>query len=78
MKHCRIIKREHCGTTSYVIQQKHLLFRWWWVDASLNSSAFAYTTDSFDTLKEAQANLCLFNGTKTKETLISTHGPDPI
>ena len=50
---------------SYVIQQKHFLFRWWWVDAWVNSSVGAACQDSFSTLKEAQANLCYFDGTPT-------------
>lgn len=67
----RIIKRTGPdGRVQYIIQQKHFLFRWWWVDAWLNSSCGAYCTDDFDTLEEAQANLCYFDGTPCKETVV--------
>lgn len=65
-KKTRIIKRINPDKTEkYVIQQKHFLFRWWWVDAWVNSMAGAACEDSFFTLKEAQKNLCRFDGTPT-------------
>lgn len=51
------------GTKKYVIQQKHWLFRWWWVDAWVNSSSGAYCKDTFYTREEAEGNLCWFDGT---------------
>jgi len=67
----RIIRRTFPnGRVEYVIQQKHELFRWWWVDAWINSSAGACCTDSFDSLKEAQNNLCYFDGSKCIEEII--------
>jgi len=57
----RIVKRKYVdGRVSYVIQQKHFLFRWWWVDAWVNSMADAACTDSFDSLEKAKKNLCYF------------------
>ena len=71
----RIIKRTGPGpTTSWVIQQPHHLFRWWWCDAWLNSSSGANCTDSFGTLEEAQKNLCYFDGTKCTETIVLQTG----
>ena len=65
----RIIKRTFPdGRISFVIQQKHFLFRWWWVDAWVNAGVEC--EDSFDTLEEAKKNLCYYDGTKTKEELI--------
>ena len=65
----RIIERtQPDGTVEYVIQQKHLLFRWWWVDAWCNCGT--WTRDTFSTLEEAQANLCWFDGTKCKEKVV--------
>jgi hypothetical protein len=64
----RIIERTSCdGTKTYVIQQKHFLFRWWWVDAWLNSSMGASCVDSFPTLDLAQKHMCYFDGTPTTE-----------
>ena len=68
----RIIERTNVdGRKSWVIQQKHFLFRWWWVDAWINSSSGASCTDSFSTLEEAKKNLCYFDGTKVKEKVIA-------
>lgn len=70
-KKCRIVKRTNVdGRVEFVIQQKHFLFFWWWVDAWVNSSDGANCTDSFETLEEAERNLCYFDGTKIKETVI--------
>lgn len=67
----RIIKRTYPDKYyNYVIQQKHFLFRWWWVDAWINSSSGAYCRDSFSTLEKAQKNLCYFNGTECIEEVI--------
>jgi hypothetical protein len=72
MKKTRIIKRTSPdGSVSYVIQQKHFLFFWTWVDAWINSSAGASCTDSFSSLEEAQENLCYFNGSKFKEEVVA-------
>lgn len=66
----RIIKRTNVdGTVTFVIQQKHFLFRWWWVDAWMNNDA--WTTDSFPTLEQAQNHLCYFDGSKGKEEVIN-------
>jgi hypothetical protein len=67
----RIIKREMPdGRVEYTIQQKHFLFRWWWVDAWINSMDGASCQDSFSTLEEAKANLCYFDGSETKESVV--------
>ena len=53
------------GRVTYTIQQKHFLFRWWWVDAWVNSwDGASCTNDTFNTLDEAKENLVWFNGTK--------------
>lgn len=67
----RIIERTGPeGSRCYVIQQKHFLFRWWWVDAWVNSLDGASCRDSFSTLDEARANLCYFDGTKTVDKVV--------
>jgi len=72
MKPTRIIKRTApCGRVRYTIQQHHFLFRWWWVDAWVNSLGGANCTDSFDSFKEANENLCRFDGTKTQEVIVN-------
>ena len=64
MKKARIIERTAPnGRKEYVIQQKHFLFRWCWVDAWENSLDGAYCTDTFSTLNEAEERLCWFDGT---------------
>jgi hypothetical protein len=71
MKKTRIIERTSPdGRISYVIQQKHFLFFWWWVDAWINSSAGAACTDSFSSLEKARANLCYFDGSKCTEVIV--------
>ena len=66
----RIIKRTNVdGRVEFVIQQKHFLFRWWWVDAWMNNSPC--TIDSFTTLEQAQNHLCYFDGSKVKEEVIN-------
>ncbi len=68
MKKVRIIKRTFSnGSPKYVIQQKHFLFFWWWVDAWVNSFLGAACEDSFDSFEEALRNLYLFDGTKSVE-----------
>ena len=70
----RIIKRTNVdGRILYVIQQKHSLFRWWWVDAWINSGCGASCQDSFSTLEEAQKNICYFDGTKCEEEVIRNY-----
>lgn len=71
MAKCRIVERTNVdGRIKYVIQQKHFLFFWWWVDAWINSSVGAACNDSFSTLKEAQEHLCHFDGSKAKDRVI--------
>ena len=68
---CRIIERTNVdGRKEYVIQQKHFLFRWWWVDAWINSSDGASCRDNFDTLEEAERNLCYFDNSRVVEMVV--------
>ena len=70
MKKVRIIKRTTPDDiVKYVIQQKHFLFRWWWVDAWVNSFPSS-CEDTFDSLVFAKRNLWRFNGTKNKEKVV--------
>lgn len=72
MKKVRIIERECVdGRILYVIQQKHHLFRWWWVDAWINSWCGASCQDSFGSLEEARKNLCYFDGSIVKERVVA-------
>ena len=65
----RIIKRTKVdGTVKFVIQQRHFIFFWWWVDAWVNNDIS--TQDSFLTLEEAKKHLCYFDGSKAKEEII--------
>jgi hypothetical protein len=67
----RIVKRTHVdGSVCYVIQQKHFLFRWWWVDAWINSGCGTACKDHFLTLEEARKHLCYFDETQTKEEVM--------
>lgn len=67
MKKARIIERTAPdGNKKYVIQQKHFLFRWWWVDAWLNFP--------FRSLEEAEKNLCWFDGTPWVDKELTNEG----
>jgi hypothetical protein len=67
----RIIERTMPdGRVEFVIQQRHFLFFWWWVDAWVNSSCGAACQDSWSTLEEARSNFCRFDGTKLKERVV--------
>ena len=71
MSKARIIKRTGPdGRVQYIIQQRHSLFRWWWVDAWVESLCGAACQDSFNTLDNAKKNLCYFDGTKSKEEVV--------
>jgi len=70
MEKVRIIKRTMPdGRVKFIIQQKHFLFFWWWVDAWINNDVS--TIDSFSTLEEAKKEICWFDGTKVKEERIN-------
>ena len=71
MKTRILMRTDQDGHRSYTIQQKHFLFRWWWVDAWVNSIHGANArTCSFPTLKEAKANLKYFDGTKIPDIVV--------
>jgi hypothetical protein len=70
----RIVKRENVDkTVEYVIQQKHFIFRWWWVDAWVNSFAGAACNCSFESLEMADKNMCYFDGSKEKDTVVGIY-----
>ena len=65
MSNSRIVERIYLdGITTYVVQQRHFLFRWWWVDANLNS--FDYVPDTFETFEEAKVAYDRLNKTNRK------------
>ena len=57
------------GRIEFTIQQRHFLFRWWWVDAWVNHDTS--TIDSFATLEEAQKKMCHFDGTRCREVVVN-------
>ncbi len=52
----RIVERSYPNSKEYVIQEKHFLFRWWWVDAWVNSID-PNMKCAFGTLEEAKQAL---------------------
>jgi hypothetical protein len=71
MKEVRIVKRTNVdGVITYIIQQKHFIFRWWWVDAWVNNSVD--TKCEFYSLEELENHLCYFDGSKTKQEILIT------
>ena len=73
MRKTRIIKRECDDEVSFVIQQKHGLFRWVWVDASDNYPIEYEFKDTFDNLNDARAKVAQMNHRpRIKETIIET------
>ena len=72
----RIVKRTNPeGRIQYTIQQRHFLFRWWWIDAWINSWSGASCRDTWDTLKEAEDNLCWFDGQNIKKKSLNKYIP---
>jgi hypothetical protein len=70
-KNVRIIERTHVdGRKEYVIQKKHSLFRWLWVDAWLESPLGITCKDYFNSLEEAKKNLCYFDDSRAKERVV--------
>ena len=66
MKSVRIVERTKVnGNIEYVIQQKHWLLFWLWVDASSNT--ICWCEDSFKSFDDAVNNLCYFNGSKERD-----------
>lgn len=66
----RIVQRTDVnGRVSYVIQQKHFLFRWVWVDAWINHGPEC--NDSFCSLESAKSNLCYFDGSVKQDVVVS-------
>lgn len=57
------------GTKAYQIQQRHFLFRWWWVPAWVNSWD-PYIRDTFTSLDDAKSTLALYNGPKKRTRVI--------
>ena len=77
MTKVRIVKRTSInGDVSYVIQQKHFIFFWWWVDAGYNS--LTECIDTFATLEKAKKYLCYFDGTKVKDEVIEEYKPTKV
>lgn len=71
----RIVERTSPnGSKTFVIQQKHFLFRWMWVDAWVNSLAGAACQDTFYSLEKAKEELCFFNGTATTDRVVVFSG----
>jgi len=72
MSKCRIIERTHpSGRKEWMIQQKHWLLRWRWVDASANSSLGKDgPIDHFRTFEEAKASLWMFDGSKPTDKIV--------
>ena len=67
----RIVERTAAdGQVKFIIQQKHFLFRWMWVDAWINSLLGAACRDSFDSLEQAKKNLCYFDGTPSRDAVV--------
>jgi len=67
----RIVERTGVdGRVQFVIQQRHFLFRWKWVDAWINSWCGAGTQDYFGTLTEARKNLCYFDGSTCVDKVV--------
>ncbi len=70
MKKVRIIERTFNGHSTFVIQQKHFLFKWMWVDGWINSGDGANCRDSYGSLEEAKDNLIYFDGSHATEEVV--------
>ena len=66
MKKVRIVKRTYTrGKIEYAIQQKHFMFKWWWVEPWMNRGFIDDRDSVFNTFEEAKDNLQYFNGSRT-------------
>lgn len=54
----------------YVIQQKHFIFWWMWVDAAYNYLFINKPSDTYHTLEYAKEMLRYFDGTKNPDKII--------
>ena len=69
-KDVRIIERKMPdGKIVFIIQQRHFLFRFWWIDAFMPDCP--YCTNSFDTLAESIKNLCYYDGSKPVDQVVA-------
>ena len=67
MKKCRIVERTLASRKIvYVIQRKHPIFRFFWVDASF----IIDYEDTFQSLDEAKDNLKYFDGSDGREKVV--------
>ena len=67
----RIVQRTLVdGEIIFVIQQRHFLLRWLWVDAWINSLSGATCCDSFYTLDDAKKHLCYFDGSVNIDNVV--------
>lgn len=72
MKPVRIVERTHLdGSVKYVIQTRFWFFRWRWADAGRE---YEYAQDTFPSLKEAQENICHFDGSRHTDRVVYTKG----
>ncbi len=70
-KKVRIVERTKVsGKKVYVIQMKHYIYWFWWVDASMN---LFDRNCIFDTFEDALLNVRYFDGTKDKDIVIYTN-----
>jgi hypothetical protein len=69
-KKCRIVKSTFDGKETYIIEQRHFLFMWWWVSATVNCLGGEYMNDEFSTLDEAEAHVKYYDHTKPKREIL--------
>lgn len=70
MTEARIVERTGVDDSiTYVIQQRHFLIRWLWVDAWINQGV--EITDSYKTLEEARKNLCYYDGSEPTDKVVA-------
>jgi len=63
MNKVRIVKREYVQhVTTYVIQKKHWIFRWWWVDGDSDCERWG-NDDTWPSLAQAEKNVWRYDGT---------------
>lgn len=75
----RIIKRTLVDKRiTFVIQQKHFILKWLWVDAWTNNPSGAACVDSFGSLDEAVSNLCYFDGSSCHDEVVHKGGESGI
>ena len=70
MTKIRIIETKFDGKTKFIIQKRHWIFKWVWINAAQYSWDWINDQDTFETLQQAVAHLHYFMKKKPENKTI--------